>query len=340
MRSYCAVYVDAGYLLASAATRVTGTSLRTGIVVDHPALIESIVTQAEQDSGLPLLRVNWYDSGPGRGGMPDRTQEEIGLLSRVKLRLGRLSYSGEQKGVDLRIGLDLVSHARSRAVDVMYLVSGDDDLTEAVEEAQVHGIQVMVLAAPDADGLALSVSRHLLREADGMSVLDAKAIDSAVVPSSQAAGAPDAAAETVPAPSPASPAAPGAPAGAATHPTPATLASRRLPVRVRDRVAAPATGEVAYSTGAHTPEQVAIVDDVCRGVLATWQQTATADERAELRQGGSMIPGPIDRALLIDTSAKLRMDDLDERTRFLLRRRFWVVAEQQFGRPNGQPDST
>ena len=30
MRSYCAIYVDAGYLYASAATRVIGTSLRSG----------------------------------------------------------------------------------------------------------------------------------------------------------------------------------------------------------------------------------------------------------------------------------------------------------------------
>ena len=67
------------------------------------------------------------------------------MLPRVKLRLGRLSYTGEQKGVDLRIGLDLVMHARNQAVDVMYLVSGDDDLTEAVEEVQGHGIPVILL---------------------------------------------------------------------------------------------------------------------------------------------------------------------------------------------------
>ena len=136
MRSCCAVYVDAGYLLASSATRVTGTSLRSGVNVDHARLIEALVSQAEAESGLPLLRVNWYDSGAQPGGGPDRVQESIGLLPKVKLRLGRLSAYGEQKGVDLRLGLDLVTHARNRVVDVIFLVSGDDDLTEAVEEAQ------------------------------------------------------------------------------------------------------------------------------------------------------------------------------------------------------------
>ena len=58
MRSHCAVYVDVGYLLASAATRVSGTSLRSGVEVDHAQLIEAIMTQAVESSGLPVLRVN------------------------------------------------------------------------------------------------------------------------------------------------------------------------------------------------------------------------------------------------------------------------------------------
>ena len=62
MRSYCAVYVDVGYLLAAAATRVTGTSLRKGIVVSYPDLVARLIADAEQASGLPLLRLHWYDS--------------------------------------------------------------------------------------------------------------------------------------------------------------------------------------------------------------------------------------------------------------------------------------
>lgn len=180
MRSHCAVYVDVGYLLASAATRVTGTSLRSGVEVAHAELIESIMNQAVESSGLPVLRVNWYDSGGGRGGTPDREQEQIGLLPRVKLRLGRLSHAGEQKGVDLKIGLDLVTHARNNAVDVMFLLSGDDDLTEAVEEAQAHGIEVVLLAVPVTSGRPHAVSQHLLRAADRLELIDEKAIDASV----------------------------------------------------------------------------------------------------------------------------------------------------------------
>jgi len=61
MRSYCAVYIDAGYLFAAAATKVTGTSLRSSVNVDHEMLITKISDFAKEQSGLPLLRVHWYD---------------------------------------------------------------------------------------------------------------------------------------------------------------------------------------------------------------------------------------------------------------------------------------
>ena len=180
MRSHCALYVDVGYLLAASATRVTGTSLRSGVVVSYPDLVTRLVAAAEEASGMPLLRVHWYDSGRRSGGAPDASQEAIGMLPRVKLRLGRISPQGEQKGVDLRIGLDLAAHGRNRVVDVIYLVSGDDDLCEAVEEAQNHGVQVVLMAVPDRAGKPHAVSKHLIRESDDLIVLDGSVVDDTV----------------------------------------------------------------------------------------------------------------------------------------------------------------
>ena len=68
MRSHCSVFVDVGYLLAASATRVTGTSLRGGAVISYPYLVAGIIAQAERESGLPVLRIHWYDSGPKLGG--------------------------------------------------------------------------------------------------------------------------------------------------------------------------------------------------------------------------------------------------------------------------------
>lgn len=315
MRSRCAVYVDAGYLLASAATRVTGTSLRSGVHVLYDHLVDALIEQAEEVSGLPLLRVNWYDSG-SRGGLPDPFQEQIGMLPRVKLRLGRLSYSGEQKGVDLRIGLDLVMHARNQAVDMIFLVSGDDDLTEAVEEVQGHGIPVMLLAAPDKDGRPHAVSRHLLREADGIVTINPDAIDMYVQ------------ARTRPEPEPE----PAAPAEEPARPTPALLAGRKptppgvVPpspevVRASALVYSSATGPLPVEESASQE----LIDEVCASVLSTWLQRARPDEVTELRNNEPLIPGDIDRALLTDLSARTGHYYIEDHDRYLLRERFWVT---------------
>jgi uncharacterized LabA/DUF88 family protein len=318
MRSRCAVYVDAGYLLASAATRVTGTSLRSGVHVLYDHLVDALIEQAEEASGLPLLRVNWYDSG-SRGGLPDPFQEQIGMLPRVKLRLGRLSYSGEQKGVDLRIGLDLVMHARNQAVDMIFLVSGDDDLTEAVEEVQGHGIPVMLLAAPDKDGRPHAVSRHLLREADGIVTINPDAIDMYVQ------------ARTRPEPEPE----PTVQVEEQARPTPALLAGRKpsqpgvVPpspevVRVSALVYSSASGQVSELPAEEATSQD-LIDEVCTSVLTTWLQRARPDEVKELRTGQPLIPGDTDRALLTDLSGRTGHYYISDHDRYLLRERFWVA---------------
>jgi uncharacterized LabA/DUF88 family protein len=319
MRSRCAVYVDVGYLLAAAATRVTGTSLRSGVHVLYDQLIGAIIEQAEEHSALPLLRVNWYDSAGRAGSLADPFQEQIGLLSRVKLRLGRLSNSGEQKGVDLRIGLDLLMHARNKAVDVIYLVSGDDDLTEAVEEVQGHGIPVILLAVPDDRGRPHAVSKHLLREADGLELISAEAIDMFVTKRTQPGPPP----EPEPEPVAATPA----------RPTPAMMAGKR-PLRSQDArptsalVYSSATGEVSMGD---IPDEESLsqplIDEVCESVMNTWLRGARPEQVSELRRGRPTIPSDIDRALLTDLSARTGHYYIEEADRFQLRHRFWAVLD-------------
>lgn len=322
MRSTSAVYVDAGYLLAAAATRVTGTSLRNGIHVNHDKLVAAMIEQAESLTALPVLRVHWYDSAPNA--VPDKQQERIGEISRVKLRLGRFGVDGQQKGVDLRIGLDLVTHARNRASEVFYLVSGDDDLTEAVEEAQVHGVQVIVLAVPSADGRPQSVSRHLLRAADELVVIDPDVIDASVMKVEV---------PVLPAPVP-EPApvpvrtAPVRPAG----PTPADLAAVA-------RAAPQPASTIAYSsaTGQHTQifpgydasEYDEKIDEIVDRVIASVRQSSTAADVEALIRSRPSIPRDIDRALLIDLSAALEIENLTDPIRFRLRNRFWDAVEER-----------
>jgi uncharacterized LabA/DUF88 family protein len=335
MRSHCALYVDAGYLFAATATRLTGTSLRRGIDVDHKRLIDTLATHATDASGLPLLRVHWYDAA--RNGVPDQTQEEIGLLPRVKIRLGRIGFDGEQKGVDLRIGLDMVAHARNAAIDVIYLVSGDDDLTEAVEEAQAHGVQVTVLAVPTKDGAPHNVSRHLQRAADVLELIDMDSLDAAVVPRADTRGPAPARLPPIASPTPTI-LAPKESATARLPPTPPAAASVDVPTLAALDPALAASG-VVYSSTTGGPTKIAsgfsgteavrkAIDQIVERLLETWLRGATPEQRAELIAGRPSIPRDIDRALLLDLSALLGIDDLSDEIRIELRNRFWVKVGQ------------
>ena len=100
--SYAVIYVDAGYLLASSVTKVLGTSLRDAREGRPARPGARRDPSCGDDCGGRVLRIYWYDGA--RGGAPTDEQRQIGLLPRTKIRIGRLSYAGEQKGVDLAWG--------------------------------------------------------------------------------------------------------------------------------------------------------------------------------------------------------------------------------------------
>jgi NYN domain len=54
----------------------------------------------------------------------------------------------EQKGVDLRIGLDIATIALRRVVSTLVLVSGDSDLVPAMKFARTEGLKVEALGNP------------------------------------------------------------------------------------------------------------------------------------------------------------------------------------------------
>jgi len=55
----------------------------------------------------------------------------------------------EQKGVDLRIGLDMVSNAVTQKNDLMILMTGDTDLIPALKIVRSHGVQVCGVNLPN-----------------------------------------------------------------------------------------------------------------------------------------------------------------------------------------------
>ena len=332
VRSYCGVYVDAGYLMAAASIRETGSSYRAATHVDVAGLLRALAAQAAACSGLPLLRMHWYDASARGVASPE--QRQIATLPRVKLRLGRTSIHGEQKGVDLKLALDLITQARNRVTDVVYLVSGDDDLTEAVEEAQHLGTQVALLAVPDKDGRPINVSRNLQMACDELLLVDVAALDAHVeraTPAEPPAAAPE---ETAPAAGadrrdqPAARPTPALLAALAEHRAPAATPPRRLVARSSIPVYSSSTGQHPAAGETLDVDVERAVTTVVENLLTSWWGSASAAARQAVLDARPIIPQDLDRSLLLDLSAKLGVEELEPAARFRLREVFWERAER------------
>lgn len=165
-----AVFVDAGYLFASGSKLLTGErQTRSHTRLDHEAVLELLTERARELSGLPLLRVYWYD-GASLG--PNATHVALAYRPHLKLRLGLVNEHGEQQGVDELLTRDLVELAENRAIADAVLLSGDDDLRPAVERAQALGVRVHLLGvAPVRENQAAALAQaadtlHELSEAE------------------------------------------------------------------------------------------------------------------------------------------------------------------------------
>lgn len=133
-----AIFVDAGYVYASAGLLVAGTEDRRSFDLDAEGLIDAFIDTARAIfADSRLLRVYWYDGARRR--IHTTEQQAIAELPDVKVRLGNLNANNQQKGVDSLIRSDLESLARHRAISDAALVGGDEDLVSAVEAAQGTG---------------------------------------------------------------------------------------------------------------------------------------------------------------------------------------------------------
>ena len=168
----CVVLVDAGYLLGAAASLLAGESSRSRIAVEHAELIGSLRERAEAETGLPLLRIYWFDAAPDRRPMPEHRR--LRVMPRVTVRLGALTRADGrwvQKGVDAAMHAELSELARNRACADVVLVTGDGDLLPGMTAAKDYGVAVHLWAVQAADG-DFNQSEDLVAEADERRVLD------------------------------------------------------------------------------------------------------------------------------------------------------------------------
>ncbi|MFJ8042776.1 NYN domain-containing protein [Kitasatospora sp. NPDC096147] len=246
----CVVLVDAGYLLGATANLLTGEPSRARLTVDHAALATALAERAEAETGLPLLRIYWFDAAPDRRSLPEHRR--LRSLPRVTVRLGALTRAEGrwvQKGVDAAMHAELTELAHNRACADLVLLSGDGDLLPGMVCAKEHGVVVHLWAVQPVDH-DFNQSEDLVAEADERRVLDRAFVErwaqprelaasvtlplptarpSAATPGTAAASAPDPASPAGPT-GPAEPAAAlPAPAGLRVVPTPRDLAGRPAP---------------------------------------------------------------------------------------------------------------
>jgi uncharacterized LabA/DUF88 family protein len=168
-----AILIDGGYLRACAK--------RAGHQYD-PVFIEKFSKKCTVAPEY-LLRVLYYDSPQFRGKVQlpvsgastnfqasDRWLEDLAKLERFAVRRGTIAFRGwtprnipiagaaltdqdfaptfEQKGVDMRIGLDIAIMSDRRSADRLVLVSGDTDMIPVMKHARKSGIEVVLIQLP------------------------------------------------------------------------------------------------------------------------------------------------------------------------------------------------
>ncbi|WP_396272764.1 NYN domain-containing protein [Granulicella arctica] len=79
-----------------------------------------------------------------RGFKPKRTP----VASTAPLTDANFNPDFEQKGVDMRIGLDIAAYAANRSIDRIVLVSNDTDCVPALKYGRRAGLQTVLIEPP------------------------------------------------------------------------------------------------------------------------------------------------------------------------------------------------
>lgn len=168
------VIIDGGHLRALA---------RQADHIYDPDYIEKIA-RACVEPDETLLRILYYDCAPyaGKARLPvsgteyefkgsDAWLRELAARNLFAVRRGVLKFRGfkpkripiasnalsdsdfkpdfEQKGVDMRIGLDIANYATTKSVDRIILITGDTDCVPAMKHARISGLQIVLASLPN-----------------------------------------------------------------------------------------------------------------------------------------------------------------------------------------------
>ena len=92
------------------------------------------------------LRMGRLGSGHVRYVIKASTEQALleGRMTMAQLTRQDLKLDMGQKGVDMRLGLDLVSLALKRLVDQVVIITGDSDFVPAIKIARSEGVEIIL----------------------------------------------------------------------------------------------------------------------------------------------------------------------------------------------------
>ena len=163
----CALFVDAGYILADGATAVHGASSRDSVSWDYAGLLRFLASLSADRTGQQLLRCYWYEATVDGRRTPEH--DTLADLPGLTLRVGRIG-PGQRGGVETDIHRDLTTLARNRAISDVLLISAQEDLAQVIADVQDLGIRVMIVhISVEGDW---TVSRSLRQQCDDVVQID------------------------------------------------------------------------------------------------------------------------------------------------------------------------
>jgi len=159
------IFIDAGYLIA--------VTLKKNKRIDLVKLSKTLA----KDSWEKTI---FYDALP-RFGTPryakaQKFHSKLCKLDKFEVRLGRLQYNEHdkptQKGVDMKLGIDLVQMSMNHDFDTAIIITGDSDFLYAVQKAKEVNVNVRLAHFPGS-----SINQEFLQSFDGYDLLHDEFID-------------------------------------------------------------------------------------------------------------------------------------------------------------------
>jgi len=103
-----------------------------------------------------LVRIYYYNARVGRKEEPERYKRQqsyftgVNAIPYTELRLGRLVYTNwpnvppYEKGTDVQLATDMLTHSYKNNYDVAILVAGDNDYVSAIQAVKDNGKHVEI----------------------------------------------------------------------------------------------------------------------------------------------------------------------------------------------------